>query len=104
MVLVSFDTNAPVGVQERKVGTMPLYMDHHKKIEGLTAEAVAGAHQKDLETQDRHGAKALKYWFNEENGEVFCLFDAPNAEAAEAVHREAHGLIADKIVQVEEGS
>jgi Protein of unknown function (DUF4242) len=83
---------------------MPLYMDHHKKIEGLTADAVAGAHQMDLEAQDKHGAKALKYWFNEENGEVFCLFDAPNAEAAEAVHREAHGLMADDIVEVEEGA
>jgi hypothetical protein len=82
---------------------MPLYMDHHK-IEGLTAEAVAEAHQKDLETQDKHGAKALKYWFNEENGDVFCLFDAPNAQAAEAVHREAHGLMADDIVEVQEGS
>jgi hypothetical protein len=80
---------------------MPLYMDHHKNIEGLTAEAVAEAHQKDLETQDKHGAKALKYWFNEENGDVFCLFDAPNAEA---VHREAHGLMADDIVEVEEGA
>jgi hypothetical protein len=78
-------------------------MDHHK-IEGLTAEAVAEAHQKDLETQDKHGAKALKYWFNEENGDVFCLFDAPNAQAAEAVHREAHGLMADDIVEVQEGS
>ena len=83
---------------------MPLYMDHHKNIEGLTAEAVAEAHQKDLETQHKHGAKALKYWFNEENGDVFCLFDAPNAQAAEAVHREAHGLMADDIVEVEEGA
>ena len=82
---------------------MPLYMDHHK-IEGLTAEAVAEAHQKDLETQHKHGAKALKYWFNEENGDVFCLFDAPNAQAAEAVHREAHGLMANDIVEVQEGS
>ncbi len=82
---------------------MPLYMDHHN-IEGLTAEAVAEAHQKDLNTQDKHGAKALKYWFNEQNGDVFCLFDAPSAEAAEAVHREAHGLMADEIVEVEEGS
>jgi hypothetical protein len=83
---------------------MPLYMDHHKHIEGLTAEAVAEAHRKDLEAQDKHRAKALKYWFNEEKGEVFCLFDAPSAEAAEAVHREAHGLIADEIVEVDEGS
>jgi Protein of unknown function (DUF4242) len=83
---------------------MPLYMDRHKHIEGLTAGAVAEAHQRDLEVQDRHGAKALKYWFNEESGEVMCLFDAPSAEAAEAVHREAHGLMADEIVEVEEGS
>jgi hypothetical protein len=82
---------------------VPLYIDHHK-IEGLTAEAVAEAHQMDLDTQDKHGAKALKYWFNEQSGDVFCLFDAPNAGAAEAVHREAHGLMADEIVEVEEGS
>jgi hypothetical protein len=48
--------------------------------------------------------RPLKYWFNEEKGEVFCLFDAPSAEAAEAVHREAHGLMADEIIEVEEGS
>jgi hypothetical protein len=83
---------------------MPLYMDHHKNIDGLTSEAVAGAHQRDLDTQDKYGAEILKYWFNEENGEVFCLFDAPSAETAEAVHREAHGLMADEIVEVEEGS
>ena len=46
---------------------MPLYMDHHKNLEGLTAEAVAEDHKKDLEVQDKHGAKALRYWFNEEN-------------------------------------
>ena len=83
---------------------MPLFMDRHKNIEGLTTEAVADAHQKDLETQGKYGVEILKYWFNEENGEVFCLFDAPNAETAEAVHREAHGLVADDIVEVEEGA
>ena len=79
-------------------------MDHHEHIEGLTTEAVAGAHQRDLETQGKYGAEILKYWFNEENGEVFCLFDAPNVQAAETVHREAHGLMADDIVEVEEGA
>ena len=83
---------------------MPLYMDRHKHIEGLTAEAVAEAHQRDLEVQHKHGAKALRYWFNEESGEVMCLFEAPSAEAAEAVHREAHGLMADEITEVREGS
>jgi hypothetical protein len=88
----------------RRLGTMPLYMDHHMNLEGLTAEAVAEDHKKDLEIQDKYGAKALRYWFNEEKGEVFCLFEAPSAEAAEAVHREAHGNVADEIMEVKEGS
>src|SRR5215212_8827973 len=72
--------------------------------EGLTAEAVAEAHKKDLETQDEYGVKYHRYWYNEETGEVFCLAEAPNKEAAEAVHREAHGLVADEIIEVREGS
>ena len=83
---------------------MPLYMDTHKKVEGLTAEAAAGAHQRDLEVQGKHGVNYLNYWFNEAEGAVFCLVDAPNKEAAIAVHREAHGLLADDVVEVKEGS
>jgi hypothetical protein len=82
---------------------MPKYMDFHKAIKGLTAEAVAGAHQKDLEIQGRYGVKYLNYWFNEADGTVFCLSEAPNKEAAEAVHREGHGLVADEIYEVKEG-
>ena len=83
---------------------MPLYMDSHKNVEGLTAEAVAGAHQKDLEVQGKHGVNYLRYWFNESQGTVFCLVDAPSKEAAVAVHREAHGLVTDHVVEVQEGS
>ena len=83
---------------------MPLYMDHHKNVEGLSTEAVAGAHQKDLETQDEHGVNYHSYWYNEEQGEIFCLVEAPSEEAAEAVHREAHGLTADEITEVKQGS
>ena len=82
---------------------MPLYMDVHKNVAGLTAEAAAEAHQKDLEVQDKYGVKFLKYWFNEADGTVFCLSEAPNKEAAEAVHREAHGGVADEIIEVKEG-
>jgi hypothetical protein len=82
---------------------MPLFMDHHHKVEGLTADAVAGAHQRDLEVQEKHGVNYRQYWFNEESGEVFCLVEAPNKEAAEAVHREAHGLVAEEITEVQEG-
>ncbi len=82
---------------------MPLYMDVHHHVEGLTAEAVEGAHQRDLEVQEKYGVKYLKYWFDEATGKVFCLVEAPNKEAAEAVHREAHGLVADEITEVQEG-
>jgi len=83
---------------------VPLFMDHHRHVEGLTAEAVADAHRKDEEIQDEDGVKYLKYWFNEGTGEVFCLAEAPTKEAAEAVHREAHGLVAAEITEVEEGA
>jgi len=82
---------------------MPIFMDTHEKVDGLTAEAVAGAHARDLEVQERHGVNYLKYWFNERTGRVYCLVEAPNAEAARAVHQEAHGLVADDIVEVREG-
>jgi hypothetical protein len=82
---------------------MPLFMDHHHKVDGLTAEAVAGAHQRDLEVQAKHGVSYLKYWFDEGSGKVFCLVDAPSKEAAAAVHQEAHGLLAEEIIEVQEG-
>jgi hypothetical protein len=90
-------------VHPRKEKTMPLYMDTHRHIEGLTADAVAQAHAADLKTQAKYGVKYLRYWFDETNGKVFCLIEAPNKEAAIAVHREAHGLLADEIVEVKEG-
>ncbi len=82
---------------------MPLFMDVHKKIDGLTAEAVEGAHARDLEVQQKYGVKYLHYWFNEADGTVFCLSEAPDKEAAIAVHREAHGLMPDEIIEVKEG-
>ena len=79
---------------------MPLFMDTHRKIEGLTVDAVANAHKMDLAVQEKHNVRYLQYWFNAETGRVYCLVDAPNVGAAEAVHREAHGLVADELVEV----
>jgi hypothetical protein len=83
---------------------MPLYLDIHKHIPGLTDEAATGAHAKDLEIQKDHGAEYLKYWYNKESGDVFCLINAPSKEAAMAVHRDGHGLVADEIIEVKEGT
>ena len=82
---------------------MPLYLDVHHHIPGVTAEALVGAHAKDVEVQDKYGAKYLKYWVDESTGKVFCLIEAPSKEAAAAVHRASHGLLADEILEVKEG-
>ena len=82
---------------------MPLFMDVHRRVPGLSAEAAARAHAADVETQGRYDVKYLRYWFNEAQGSVYCLVEAPDADAAVAVHREAHGLVADEITEVEEG-
>jgi class 3 adenylate cyclase len=76
-------------------------MDIHNLPEGTTAEDVAKAHHKDMETQRKYGVEYSKYWFNEKAGKVFCLCHAPNAEAAECVHREAHGMQAEKLIEIE---
>ena len=83
---------------------MPLYIDIHKNVQGLTTEAITSAHQKDLEVQDKHGVTYLKYWYDEGTGTIFCLCEAPSKEAAAAVHREAHGGVADEIIEVKEGT
>jgi class 3 adenylate cyclase len=80
---------------------MPLYMDIHNLPEGTTKEDVAKAHAKDMETQRKYGVQYTKYWVNEKAGKVFCLCHAPNAEAAECVHREAHGMLAEKIIEIQ---
>jgi hypothetical protein len=83
---------------------MPLYIDVHKKLEGLTAEAVREAHAKDLAIQDKYEVKFEKYWYDENTGMIFCFAEAPSKEAMAAVHREAHGIMADEIYEIKEGT
>lgn len=83
---------------------MPLFMDVHSLGDGVTMDAVADAHAADLAAQGAHGVDYLRYWVDEAKGQIFCLVEAPDAEAANTVHREAHGLVADQIFEVKEGS
>lgn len=79
---------------------MPIYMDIHN-VPGATTEDLRKAHEADMHIQHKHGVQCLKYWLNEEAGKAFCLFEAPSAEAANSVHREAHGLLAERIIEVD---
>lgn len=83
---------------------MPLYMDVHTIDGGVAVDDVTKAHAADLQTQGQHDVRYLRYWVNEKEGKVFCLVEAPDAEAANSVHREAHGLVAQDIFQVQEGT
>jgi hypothetical protein len=78
-------------------------MDVHNLGAGVTMDDVAKAHQQDLAVQGEHDVNYLRYWVNEAEGKIFCLVEAPDPEAAHAVHRTAHGLVADELHPVQEG-
>jgi class 3 adenylate cyclase len=80
---------------------VPLYMDRHD-LSGATAEDVARAHVADLAIQERYGVTYTTYWFDPVTGSAFCLAHAPTKEAAETVHREAHGMVAGQVIEVDE--
>jgi Protein of unknown function (DUF4242) len=82
---------------------MALFMDIHHIEGGVAMGDVEQAHAADLDKQDTQGVKYLRYWVDEGAGKIFRLVEAPDADAAHAVHREAHGLVADEIFQVHEG-
>jgi class 3 adenylate cyclase len=79
---------------------MPLFIDIHE-VAGVTPEEIADAHAKDVAVQGEYGVSYIKYWLNEGRAKMFCLCTAPTAEAAEQVHRKAHGLVAERIVEVD---
>jgi hypothetical protein len=83
---------------------MALFMDVHHMPGPVGLSEAAAAHAADLETQDGYDVRYLRYWVDEQRGKIFCLVDAPDSEAANVVHREAHGLVADEIYPVTEGS
>ncbi|XVU26488.1 DUF4242 domain-containing protein [Actinoplanes sp. CA-054009] len=83
---------------------MNTYMDVHTVAGGVNLDDVVKAHQADLATQGEFDVSYLRYWVDEAHGKIFCLVAAPSADAAAAVHRKAHGLVADEIYQVAEGA
>jgi hypothetical protein len=83
---------------------VPLYMDVHTIVDGVAVDDVAKAHMADLQTQGKYDVRYLRYWVNEAGGKIFCLVEAPSVDAANSVHREAHGLVADEVFEVQEGS
>lgn len=82
---------------------MPLYMDRHRAPEGTTPQDVAAAHLLDQQTEGKYGVRYLTYWFDADNRGLFCLAEAPSKDAADRVHREAHGMVAEELIEVTPG-
>jgi Protein of unknown function (DUF4242) len=80
-----------------------MYTSPSPKVQQSVAD-VAAAHEADLKTQIEYGVRYMRYWLGEKDGKVFCLAEAPNADAAITVHRQAHGMVANQIYEVIEGS
>jgi hypothetical protein len=80
-------------------GGKKLFLDVHD-LGKVSAKDVAEAHKKDLATEGKYGVDYKAYWVDEKNGKIYCLAEAPSAEAANTVHKEAHGLVANKIMEV----
>ena len=78
---------------------MPIYMDVHI-VPGVKAKNVAEAHLKDLQYQDDYGCNCMTYWIDEGRESIFCLIEAPTKEAVEEMHRKAHGLVPNKLIEV----
>ena len=83
---------------------MPLYMDVHTLDGGVRIDDVVAAHKADLRTQGKYDTRYLRYWVDEREGKIFCLVESPSSAAASSVHREAHGLEAAEVYEVQEGS
>jgi hypothetical protein len=83
---------------------MALFMDVHTMGGPVGLSDVEQAHAADLATQGRYGVSYLRYWVDQAEGKIFCLVEAPDADAAQSVHQEAHGLVADAIFPVTEGA
>ena len=80
---------------------MPIFMDRHDLPESVTAEEVARLHQEDLKIEHKFGCKGMTYWFDEVRKTAFCLIQAPNKQALQDMHNQAHGAVANRIIEVE---
>ena len=99
--LFTWQINLRLQAMEVYVWRVPMFIDRHD-APGVTPEELANAHRLDVAIQDKHGVNYHTYWFEPDNGSVFCLAEGPSKEAVETVHRESHGLLAGTILELDE--
>ncbi|GAA2637536.1 SCO4226 family nickel-binding protein [Streptomyces vastus] len=75
---------------------MAHFMDVHRGMQGITAEQLRQAHQADLAIEREENVHFEKAWADPQSGTVYCLSEAPTAEAVRRIH-ERTGHKADEI-------
>ena len=75
---------------------MATYMDVHRNMVGITAEQLHAAHNADLEIQADEQVDFKHAWADPESGLVYCLSEAPSADAVRRIHERA-GHPADEV-------
>lgn len=87
---------------------MPLFLDTHIDLKGISPEELSAAHQKDKDTEKKYpGVEFVQYWYGQTPEgavkQVNCLVKAPSVDLVNTVHAEAHGALADEVLEVKEG-
>lgn len=75
---------------------MPEFMDVHNNMKGLTKEDLKAAHDADLAIQSEEDVVFKSAWADPEAGVVYCLSEAPSADAVRRIH-ERTGHPADEV-------
>lgn len=105
--LLSFCASAQTNKKDSTAHTSngkSLFIDvHHLGAGNVNAEAVAKAHAKDLATEKKYGVHFIKYWVDEKDGTIMCLAEAKDSASIAQTHKEAHGLLPDRVYKVTDG-
>jgi hypothetical protein len=78
---------------------VPEFMDVHTSMVGVTAEQLLEAHNADLAIQDDEHVNFKQAWADPKTGHVFCLSEAPSADALQRIHERA-GHPADEVHEI----
>jgi hypothetical protein len=80
---------ARLAVARHRRGAMAEFMDVHRGMVDITPDGLMEAHQADLAIQGEEDVDFKHAWADPKSGMVFCLSEAPSAEAVQRIHERA---------------
>ncbi len=84
--------------------TQHLFIDVHQLQPGkIDYKAVAEAHARDLAIERKYNVDILRYWVDKKEGKIFCLASSPDSASLVRTHKEAHGLLPERVYPVTSG-